>query len=234
MTMPSLTDHRPVSICFSDTLLPDHRLSEDEVSNAIARTAKCGAALAISCRRKRYSAGSYFACHRTIPRSEIVRTYVEQEHVFPDAQIAHAFLDAVQRSPVRSRYILFTPEITDDADAITLIVRAEQVSRILGLSGYLNRFAVDVIPAAPTCAAIYRPLIEPDRIHVNFIDYFDREIQAKGFYDPGELLVSMTPALYRELLDAAERSAHGRFAPQNIPTYRAEPLRIMKSTVESR
>ncbi len=230
--MPPLTHYRPVSLRFSGTLPPDYSLTEDEVSNAIARAAKCGMNIAISCRRKRYSAGSYFACHRTIPRSEIVRTYVEQEHVFPDAQTAHAFLDTVQRSPVRSSYILFAPEIADDADVIILIVQAAQASRILGLSGYLNGFVVDVIPAAPTCAAIYRPLIEPERIHVNFIDYFDREVQAKGFYDPGELLVSMTPVLYRELLDAAERSAHGRFTPQEIPAYHAEPLRIMESSGE--
>jgi len=231
--MPLFTDYRPVSVRFSDTLPPDSSLTGDEVSNAIARAAKCGAVLAISCRRKRYSAGSYFACHRTIPRSEIVRTYVEQEHVFPDAQTAHAFLDTVQRSPVRSRYILFTPKIADDADVVILIAQAQQASRILGLSGYRNQFVIDAIPAAPTCAAIYRPLIEPERIHINFIDYFDREVQAKGFYAPGELLVSMTPVLYRELLDAAERSAHGRFAPQEIPAYHAEPLRIMKSSGES-
>ncbi len=214
-----LTRHHPIAVRFVDVLPRGYATTEDEVSSALAHAAKHGRKIAIDCRRKRFSAGSYFACNYPIPIGEVVRTYVRREHVFPDAATARAFLSAVGCNPARSRYILLAPASMRKADVIILLVHAAQGGRILGLAAHCGHLSADVVPAAPTCAALYRPLLKPGCIHVNFIDYFDRDSQARGCFAEGEFLVSMIPAVYKQLCAIARYSAHGTFSPKNLPVY---------------
>jgi len=217
MTFSALTHARPVSVRFcNESACP---LTQEEVSVAIARVAKEGKSLAIDCRRKRCSAGSTFACSNATTLEELVSIYIDGEHVFPDRRLLERFLRTVRKNPKALAFVECTPGVQNIADVIVLFVRPDAASRLLGLSAYLGRLSVDVIPAAPTCAALFRPLIVPDCLHVNFVDYFDREYQAPGLYAKEELLLSMTPMLYRALEEAFEHSAHGKHVPTGIPVY---------------
>jgi uncharacterized protein (DUF169 family) len=150
---------------------------------------------------------------------EFTDIYVKKEQVFPDRRTMERFLHIVLRNPRSFERIECTPGVHGDADVIVLFVHPAQASRLLGLSAYLGKFSVDIIPAAPTCAALFRPLIAPDRLHVNFVDYFDREYQASGLYTHDELLLSMTPKFYKQLEEAFEHSAHGKHVPKGVPVY---------------
>lgn len=210
---------RPVSVFFRDGRMSACCLTEEEASNAIARVAKERCALSIDCRRRRLSAGSYFACGNALPLCDIVDMYVNTERIFPDEKTVVRFLKKVGRNPLTRRYIHILPHFHSKADVILLVVSPAQASRLLGLQAHDGIFSADIIPAAPTCATLYRPLLIPDRIHVNFIDYFDREQQARGCFEAGELLVSMTPALYRSLCGVHATSAHGAYKPKGVPVY---------------
>jgi len=215
----NLTKYQPVSVSFTDKRPEGIDLTEDEIGAAIARVSKIGTQVAINCRRRRHSAGSYFACGRDIPENDIEETYVEKEKVFARRHHLHDFLECVGRNPKRCKYVWLKPGVDECADAIVLIVNASQAGRALGLAAYHGNFGVDLIPAAPTCAAVFRPLIDPKRIHVNFVDYFDRDLQARDCFEDGELLLSMTPKLYCSLISAIDLSPHGSQPPTGIPIY---------------
>ncbi|MBU2213628.1 DUF169 domain-containing protein [Patescibacteria group bacterium] len=214
-----MTNHRPVSITFTQELPSGFFCTDDLIPTAIARTSKTNTPIALNCRRRIFSAGGYFAHSQDFERRLIIETYINNEHVFPDEETANIFLQLVGRNPKKSQYILFMPKYDIKSDVVILLVNASKASKILGLSAYYGLFDVDVVPAAPTCAAIFRPLIEPNRIHINFIDYFDREYQAKGCFEEEEFLVSMRPALYKKLCVAFTKSAHGNSKPNGLPIY---------------
>ncbi len=207
-----LTNYRPVSISFCNEVPSDCPITDDEVSECIAQAAKNGQNLAINCRRGRFSAGSYFAERGEIPVEEIIDVYVNKECVFKDKEIAREFLCRVGRNPVECSHIRFSSGFDQNADVVLLVVNVSQASRVLGLSCYEGNFKVDLVPAAPTCASLFRPLIEPECIHVNLIDYFDRDYQAKGKFGEGELIVSMRPGVYKEM-------AHRSIKPDGLPVY---------------
>ena len=214
-----LSDYRPISVLFMDEKYPNSKLSSNEISVALSQVAKEGHSISIDCRRQRFSAGSYFACCRDIPREDIVSTYVKKEQVCRNAASAKSFLNTVGRNPLKCRYIHLLTGVDECAQVVVLVVHAEQASRILGLSAYEGFYEVDVVPAAPTCAALFRPLIYPDSIHMNFIDYFDRQHQAIGSFKANEMLISMSRQIYVTLSEAYSHSAHGSFLPCNIPVY---------------
>ncbi|MBU1911262.1 DUF169 domain-containing protein [Patescibacteria group bacterium] len=215
----NLTNYRPVSVHFCNELPSGSIITEDEISVCLAKSAKNGQDLAINCRRGRFSAGSYFAEKEDIPIEDILDVYVKKERVFKDNKSTYEFLYKVGRNPIDCTHITFSSRIKSDADVVLLIANASQAGRLLGLSGYIGKFIVDIIPAAPTCAAIFRPLIEPNRIHLNLIDYYDREHQAKGKFKEDEMLISMKPKIFEDLKKAYSKSPHGKFIPRNLPIY---------------
>jgi len=220
--MHTLTNHRPVSVLFSDQLYSSSPVTSGEVSNAIACVAKENTAITIDCCKKRFSAGSYFACGHDIPLEAVSDVYCNREQIFPNAGFLETFLATVGRNPTKSRYIHLLPNESPDANVVVLLVNTSQASRVLGLSAYTGQLSVDLICAAPTCASLFRPLLQPDRIHVNFVDYFDRDYQARGLFDESELLLSMRSDMYQRLLAASPHSAHGAFIPHDIPVFHGE------------
>lgn len=204
----SLLKFSPVFVRFSNEIPDGATISYDVYCIAIARAAKEKKTVVIDRRRHTCAGGNYFVGCTKIPKKEITDVYVNKEFVFPDKTCAGKFLGCVKRNTKCSRYIVFSPSDAA-ADTVIGITNAANAGRLLGLQAYLGEFYVDILPAAPTCASIFRPLIRTKTIHVNFIDYFDRYHQAKGFFSDDELILSMSYQLYKRLKSVYSKSPHG-------------------------
>lgn|GEM_PF-2044036 len=224
---PFLSCFRPVSVFFSARKPSSIAVTDDLIGTALVRAAKKGKSVCIDCRRMPVSADSYFACNQPLRPALLEEIYLRRERIFADRRTLRDFLRGVGRNPTHARYISFVPGARRRAAVIACIVRPPNAGRMLGLAAYEGIFSVDIIPAAPTCAAVFRPLIRSGAIHINFIDYFDRQIQAKGFFKDDELIISMTPKVCRRLAAAFNRSAHGAFNPSGLPVYPIPPLRTL-------
>jgi uncharacterized protein (DUF169 family) len=133
-------------------------------------------------------------------------------------------LNKVQRNTKKSKYILFEPRLNLEADVLLFFMNPSQVGKTLGLSAYEDEIKIDIIPALSTCAAIFRPLLRPNTIHINFVDYFERELQAREFFKKEELLLSMTPEIFQKIIEAQKKSPHGDFIPQDIDIFSVKTL----------
>ena len=122
----------------------------------------------------------------------------------------------------QKRYILFTPlsEEIRKPDVIIFLTTPAQAGRILGVSVYKKLSQPLIMPALSTCASIYAP-IESNRIHLNFIDYYDRYYQGKQngqlLWKDEELIVSMPYGIFKEIIKCIPLSAHGNYRPKIKP-----------------
>lgn len=215
----TLATSRPVFIRFTNTLQKGERVSDDLFCTALARCAKRNKKIIIDCRRHPCAGGNYFVSRKPISQRELENVYMRKESVFRSKVDLRIFLKRSGQNPKPSRYIIFDPVFSQKAEVILFFVSPAAASRLLGLSAYLGKFSVDIVPAVSTCASLFRPRLHRDALHLNFIDYFDRFYQCKGFFRNTELLVSMHMRLYRKLQKAYARSSHGKKKPSGIPIF---------------
>lgn len=226
--MNKLFKYNLVNVRFVDQLVKNEKVTGDLYCAALARSVKKGKKVVIDCRQHKCAGGNYFVGGAKVSRSEIEDVYVNKEFVLKDAKAVGSFLKAVGRNPVNSRYVVFDPvkDVVDidDSSVVLGIANAENVGRILGLIAFEGEFSVDVVPGISTCAALYRPLVKSKTVHLNFVDYFDRNYQCKGFYEDSEIVVSMDGKIFKHLNSVYLRSAHGKLKPKDMPVYDVSSL----------
>jgi uncharacterized protein (DUF169 family) len=185
---------------------------------AIAKAAKSDKIIIIDTQKHKCTGGNYFVGRQNAGPKEIADAYINKECVFSSRNHLKAFLAKTGRNPIKARYVIFEPrmnpaKIPKKTEIILMVVTPDIAGRIIGLAAYNGHLSPDIIPAASTCTALFRPLIKPESIHVNFIDYFDREYQCKGLYSKTKLIISTTPELYAELVKIYPKSCHGGKKP---------------------
>lgn len=206
-----------VSVRFANRLQKGEHVSHEFFPTAIARCAKEKETIVMNCRRHRRDGGNYFMCGKNLSASTLEEVYIQKEGVFKNSAQLHRFLKKVGKNRALHRYIIFEPTITSQTSVIIFITNPAQAGKLLGLSAYLGILNADIIPAMPTCAAIFRPLVQKNRLHVNFIDYFDRDYQCKNFFKDTEMLVSMHYQLFKKLERIYPLTCHGAKPLEGFP-----------------
>jgi len=153
-----------------------------------------------------------------------MNVYVAQEKVFESFKACKSFLGALPEYPSlgKTRYITITPLFLETGcpDVVVLCVNPAQTSRLLGLSVFKKMMLPEIFPAGPSCLSLYAPL-STGRIHVNFIDYYDRYHQGKQgktyLWEEHELMVAMPYQLFRSVMDSVPASPHGQNKPRLRP-----------------
>lgn len=213
-----------VSIRFSDSKGNKYKKYKDTACTALARSFKKEVSTYVDRKLGQLCPGGDYFLKITRPtKREVCKVYVSDEGVFKKYSICSAFLKTLPKYPLvaQKRYILFTPlaEETQKPDVISLLATPAQVGRILGLSAYKKISFPLVIPAGPTFASIYAPILTK-KIHINFIDYFDRYYQGKLFWNDSDLIVSLSFGIFKQILATIPLSAHGirkpRITPQQV------------------
>ncbi len=215
---------KPVSVRFLNRISKGEKLSQDLYCTAISRCAKKGKKVIIEVEKHRCSGGNYFVGNSDVDAEEIGDVYIDKEKVFGNKRDLGKFLRLAGRNPVKSKYVVFEPGISEKADVVVLLLNPDDAGRILGMNAYLGNFEVDIVPAISTCASLYRPLIKKKAIHVNFIDYFDRKYQCKGFFEKSELIVSMTLGIYKKMSKIFVQTSHGGNSPKNMEIFKVPKL----------
>lgn len=168
--------------------------------------------------------GDYFLNISHLPTKEVRDVYVKQEKVFINNSICNSFLKNLPKYPINAqkRYILLTPlaEEKSKPDAIILLANPAQTGRILGLSAYEKFSLPFILPTISTCASLYAP-IYLKKIHLNFIDYYDRYYQGKQnkklIWRENQLLVSMNSKIFEKIIENIPNSPHGAYKPRLKP-----------------
>jgi len=223
-------DTRPISVLFESTLPECEKDEADTLCQAIARVAKESRELYMECicQKQHCTGGGYFVCGDQYPLEAVLDVYVSKEQVCANTEKARSFLGEARQNPKTTPYIHLVPGIREDADVHILLTDPAGASRIIGLCAYYGHLAVDIVAGISTCGALYRPLLEPEKVHLNLIDYYsrDHQLDAEGnrFYEPNELLLSMTPKMYERLAQALPQSAHGGVFIPEMHTNAAPPL----------
>ncbi len=197
-------------------------------------------ALARSLKNKKYvfidrkygqlcSGGNYFLNITNSPKKEICDIYIKDEKVFNNNKVCLSFLNKVSNCPKIKRYILFSPleGETKKPDIVIMLVKPSQASRLLGLSVFKKMNYPSIIPAAPTCLSIYEPLLS-NKIHLNFIDYYDRYFQGKMnkkyIWEENEMIISLTFAQFHKILENFDKSSQGAFKRINVRIQKVDNL----------
>lgn len=215
---------KTVSVRFLNRINRGEKLSQDLYCTAISRCAKKGKKVIIEVDKHRCSGGNYFVGNSDVDAEEIEDVYMNKEKVFRNKRDLGRFLKLAGRNPVKSKYIVFEPKINEKTDVVVLLLNPDDAGRILGINAYAGGFEVDIVPAISTCASIYRPLIKKNAIHVNFIDYFDRKYQCRGFFEKSELIASMPLKIYKKMYKIFEQTSHGSNSPENMKIFRVPEL----------
>jgi len=219
----SLFTYQPIFISFADSITDGKESSRDLYCTAIARSIKTHKEVIIDCHQHLCAGGNYFLGDKEIPEEKIADIYINKEHVFPNTACTKKFLKRIERNPNSSSFLIFSPKV-DNAQVVIAITNAANIGRLLGLQAYLSEFKVDVFSATTTCSCIFRPLIQKDCMHINFIDYFDRYHQAKGMFTDNEILVSMSYELYRKLQYVYEKSPQGSMKIHDVEIFTVDSL----------
>lgn len=228
-----------ISIRFSNTKSGNYRKYQDTASTILARSFKNNVLTYIDRKEGQLCpGGNYFLDVTHPPEKEICDVYVKDEGVFKNNAACHTFLRELPKYPAvaRKRYILFTPltKEINNPDVIIFLATPAQTSRILGLSVYEKMSYPLVIPAGPTSASIYAP-IGSDRIHINFIDYYDRYYQGARdgqlLWKDSDLIISMPFGIFQEIIKRIPLSAHGIYKP-TIKPQKVDPLSIRRRAGE--
>lgn len=162
--------------------------------------------------------GNYFFNIKKNPDQEVCKIYVEEEKVFKNEKVCSLFLKNKPPYPksAQKRYILLTPikEEKFQSDVVLMLASPAQVGRIIGLSVFEKFYEPEIVPALSTCASIYAPL-GSNKIHLNFIDYYDRYYQGKQagklLWSDNQMIVSMSSKVFDEIIKNIPKSAHGSF-----------------------
>jgi len=168
--------------------------------------------------------GNYFLNIKKYSDKEVCKTYVKDEGVFKNEESCCLFLKKNPSFPKQAefRYVLFSPLKKEQykSDVVMMLAVPAQVGRILGLSVFKIFFDPLVLPAASTCMSIYAPLTS-NRIHLNFIDYFDRYYQGKQgrrlLWSDNQMIISMPGKMFEEIIKNIPLSAHGSFKAKIKP-----------------
>lgn len=214
-----------ISIRFSNSKTASFNKFKDTACTALARSFENNTFAYIDRKNGQMCpVGNYFLniTHPLI--KEVYDVYVKDEKVFKNNSVCSAFIKNLPKYPTlaKKRYFLFTPLVKENKkpDIIMLLANPAQTSRILGLSVYKKMSYPSVIPALPTCASIYAS-IESNKIHLNFIDYYDRYYQGKQkgrlFWKDSNLIISMPFGIFEEILKCIPLSAHGSYKAKIKP-----------------
>ncbi|KKW09289.1 MAG: hypothetical protein UY44_C0004G0004 [Candidatus Kaiserbacteria bacterium GW2011_GWA2_49_19] len=176
--------------------------------------------------------GDYFLKISHISPEKVNDVYVKNEKVFQNNNVCNKFIKNLPNYPdiAKTRYILLTPlaKEKNKPDVIMMLASPSQTSRILGLSVYKKFLRPLILPALSTCASIYAP-INSNRVHLNFIDYYDRYYQGKQkdglLWKDSDLIISMPFGIFKEIIKYIPLSAHGGFRPK-IKPQRFDPIKL--------
>jgi uncharacterized protein (DUF169 family) len=175
--------------------------------------------------------GNHFLCIKKAPLEEVYKTYINDEQVFQDTTACQEFLSKLPQFPqiAQKRFLLLTPfqKEIGTPDIITILANPAQVARLLGLSVYQGMNSPLIIPAAPTCLALYASL-STNQIHINLIDYYDRYYQGcienKLIWDENKMIITMPYTSFVDMANNLAKSAHGTFTakitPQKVTSFR--------------
>jgi uncharacterized protein (DUF169 family) len=204
-----LFKYRPIYVSFVDEIDETSESIGGFYCKNIGESIKKNKKIIVDGKKQKCSGGNYFLGNIDVPLKDILDVYVNKEKVFKCSDVTDCFLKTVKKNPLKKRYIVLDPRISEEAKIVIGIVNAFQASKILGLAAYDEKFGVDIVPAISTCSCLFRPLIEKNKIHVNFIDYFDRYYRAKGVFDDNEFIISMDIKIFHYLNDNYNNSPHG-------------------------
>lgn len=189
--------------------------------SAMAKAAKTGKAIIIDTRLHQCAGGNYFIGNHHYPQKQLIKVYTQQEKIFRNGQQTISFLKKVGKNPVKTNYLIIEPVNPETKTilysryhTILIITNPAYAGRIIGLSVYKkNTNSPETIAAASTCSALFRPLLNRKALHINFIDYFDRNYQCPKAYSQHQLILSMTPSLFQQTILAYPLSSHGKQKP---------------------
>ena len=214
-----------ISIRFSDEKTSDFIKHNDTVCTAMARCFIKNKYTFIDRHAGQLCVGgNYFLNIKKYSDEEVSKTYVKNEQVFKNEKSCGVFLKKIPPYPkqVQRRYVLFSPLKKEQhkPDVVMMLATPAQVGRILGLSVFKIFSDPLVVPSGSTCMSVYAPL-SSGKIHLNFIDYFDRYYQGKQgkklLWSDNQMIVSMTNQMFEEIIKNIQLSAHGSFEAKVDP-----------------
>lgn len=220
-----LSIEKIISIRFSNTKTANFIKYQDTACTALARTFRSNTPTYLDRKNGQLCPGGNYFLNITHPsKKEIYDVYVKKEKVFQNNAVVGAFIKNLPKYPAlaRKRYILLTPlsKEKNKPDLIILLANPAQAGRILGLSVYKKMLYPLIMPALSTCASLYAP-IESNKIHINFIDYYDRYYQGKQkgrlFWQDSDLIISLPFSIFKEIIKCIPLSAHGSYKPKIKP-----------------
>lgn len=222
-----------ISIRFSNTKSIQYTKYNDTVCTALARCFKNNILTYIDRKTGQLCpGGDYFLKIKNISSKVVNNVYVKDEKIFQNSAVCNKFIKKLPSYPdaEKTRYILFTPltKEKNKPDVIMMLTNPAQAGRILGLSVYKKILQPLILPALSTCASIYAP-IESGRIHLNFIDYYDRYYQGRqkgiSLWKDSGLIISMPFGIFEEIIKHIPLSAHGNFKPK-IKPQKFDPIKV--------
>lgn len=214
-----------ISIRFSNAKTANFKKYKDTACTALARSFKKNIPTYIDRKNGQLCPGGNYFLNITHPsKKEVCDVYVKDEKVFYNNTVCNAFIKDSPKYPAlaKKRYILFTPLVNElnKPDVIMFLATPAQTGRILGLNAREKMSYPLIMPALSTCASIYAP-IESNKIHLNFIDYYDRYYQGKQkgrlLWKESDLIISMTFSVFQEIIKSIPLSAHGSYKPKIQP-----------------
>jgi uncharacterized protein (DUF169 family) len=206
-----------VSIRFCNKKANKYVQYKDTACTALARSLKKKKCLFLDREKgQSCSGGNYFLGIKNCSKKEVCDVYVKDECVFKNNNVCTCFLDKLPTYPdqAKKKYILLTPLEKEEQrpDVIILLANPAQVGRLLGLSVFDTMQCPEIIPAGSTCLALFAPLVS-QKIHLNFIDYYDRYYQGNQqgnfIWKETEMLVSLSYDQFVGIIHSIQRSPHG-------------------------
>lgn len=214
-----------ISIRFSNVKTVNFKRYRDTACTALVRSLRSNVSTYIDREVGQLCPGGDYFLNITYPaKKEIRDVYVKNEKVFQKNTTCDAFIKNLPKYPkvAKKKYILFTPlnQEKNIPDVILFLANPAQTSRVLGLSAYKKITQPLIVPALSTCASIYA-CVQSNKIHLNFIDYFDRYIQGKQrgrlLFEDSRLIISMPFRIFQEMINCIPVSAHGNYKPKLKP-----------------
>jgi uncharacterized protein (DUF169 family) len=208
-----------VSIRFSNKKSNRYKIFQDTACTALARSLKDKRLVYLDRKQGQLCAGgNYFLDFKKCSDKEVCDVYIKKEKVFSNQVVCKDFLQQVKKykNNIKSKYILLSPldKEVNKPDVVALLVNPAQASRIIGLSIFNKLQEPIVSPAGPLCLDIQAPFYS-NRLHLNFIDYFDRYYQGKQggrlIWEDGEMMIFCNYRIFCELLNNLDNSPHGGY-----------------------
>lgn len=166
------------------------------------------------------SGADYFLkLSKKILTQEAIKVYTEEEQVFKNEKVCRKYLNSLPKFPdkLRNKNIIIKPfSLSDRPHIVLVLANPAQAGKILGLVNYDNYENIIINPSQPACISLFAPLVT-QKVHVNFIDYYDRyhqgKIEDKYIWPEDKLILSMTLSHFESIIRDLAKSAHGTFQP---------------------